>query len=123
MGSRLRSDAKQTLEERLDPWLKNPPDYYDVTESYRVKGLLESSIKLKEREIARAEELVTIDQDRPRSNEAKKAKLEATSKLKDELAELQSQHAIIDSEVKALEFRLKMFSAATYSTKVRFDIT
>jgi hypothetical protein len=106
------------LLQKLEPWVNNPPNYYEMKESYDAYGKLRAAIKRKEREIARAEESVTIDNDKPRSNEAKKAKLNATATLKDELAELEAELAIVESEVKALEFLKTMFQAATYRTKM-----
>ena len=109
------------LQSKLEPWINNPPDYTEMTTAYKSQGRLNSAIRLKQREIARAEDLVTGEQDKPRSNEAKKAKLFATSTLKDQLAELESELAIIDSEIKALEFMKVMFNAANYRTRLSMD--
>jgi hypothetical protein len=109
------------LQTKLNVWLLNPPDYYDVTEAYTEYGRLRAAIKRKEREISRAEDIITIEIDKPRSNEAKVAKLTATATLRDELSELEAEYAIIEAQIKVLEFMKSMFSAATYSTKVRTD--
>lgn len=106
------------LLKKLDPWANNPPSYYEMKEAYDSYGKLKAAIKRKERDISRAEESVTAEIDRPRSNEAKKAKLIATATMKDDLAELEAEFAIVESEVKALEFLKTMFQAATYRTKM-----
>lgn len=116
-------DFGTQLQAKLEPWVNNPPDYIEMTTAYKAQGRLNSAIKLKHREIVRAEDEVTVDQDRPRSNEAKKAKLAATSTLKDELAQLEADLAIVDSEIKALEFMKVMFNAANYRTRLSLDFS
>lgn len=110
-----------TLLEKLEPWANNPPDYEEMNTTYREYGRLRAAIKRKERQISRAEESVTIDNDKPRSNDAKKAKLNATASLKDELSELEAEYAIVEAEVKALEFLKTMFQAATFRVKQVYD--
>lgn len=122
MASKLRGDSPDiTIAQRLEPWINNPPDYYQMIEAYKELGRLNAAIKRKQREIAKAEESVTVDIDRPRSNDAKKAKLNATVTLKDELAELEALAAVADSEVKALEFMKVMFNASNYRTRLAND--
>ncbi len=108
--------------DKLDPWLRNPPDYYETKQAYMKLGQCKALIKRKEREISRAEELITAEIDRPRSNEAKVAKLKATATMKDELAELEAEFAVVESEVKALEFMKSMFSSAMYRMKMQNEL-
>lgn len=120
--SRLQSNgAEQVLAQKLNPWLNQPPDYYDTEQSYKELGRLQAAVKLKHREITRAEETVINEQDKPRSNDARKAKLSATSELKDQLAELEAELAIADAAIKLLEFQKSMFSSAIYRTKMAND--
>jgi len=125
--SRLRSNGddlsvEDVLLRNLEPWINNPPSYHEMRQMYAEYGRLRAAIRRKQREIDRAEEAVVAEADRPRSNDAKKAKLAATSTLKDELAELEAQLAIVESEVKALEFMKTMFNAANYRTRLTVDI-
>lgn len=122
MASALRSDsADMTIAKKLEPWINNPPDYYEVIEAYKEMGRINAAIKRKQREISRAEENVTAEIDRPRSNDAKKAKLAATVTLKDELADLEADFAIVEAQVKALEFMKVMFNASNYRTRLAVD--
>lgn len=121
--SRLQSNsANQVLVSRLNPWLNGGiPDYYDVQKAYKELGRLQAAVKRKQREITRAEETVVSEQDKPRSNDARRAKLSATSALKDQLSELEADLAIVETEVKALDFARSMFSSAVYRTKLMMD--
>jgi DNA-binding transcriptional regulator GbsR (MarR family) len=121
--SRLQSNsADNVIAQRLNPWLNGGiPDYYDVQKAYKELGRLQAAVKRKQREISRAEETITAEQDKPRSNDARKAKLHATTALKDELSELEADLAVIEAEVKALEFTRGMFSSAVYRTKLMMD--
>jgi hypothetical protein len=125
--SRLQTNNGETsltdvLLHKLEPWANNPPDYHEMQRLYKAYGNFKAAIKRKEREITRIEESITAEIDKPRSNEAKQKKLKATVGLKDDLAELEAEFAIIESEVKALEFLKTMFQAATFRVKQMYDI-
>lgn len=132
--SRLRSDAhlngteetvtvQDVLAKQLEPWIKNPPNYYEMRATYTKYGKIRASIRKTQRDIERAEEEVIRDNDvKPRSNDAKILKNNATSALKDTLAELEAELAEIESEVKALEFMKTMFNAANYRTRLQTDL-
>ena len=121
--SRLSSSGvDEVLKNSLEPWLNNVPDYYDVEKIYRQQGKLNSEIRKLKREIERKEEAIIVDIDKPRSNDARKAKLAATVELKDRLVGIESQLAIVDAEAKLIEIKIKMFNAANYRTKVAYDI-
>lgn len=125
--SRLRSDngdrsVEEVLLARLEPWINNPPDYFEMREIYTKYGKLKADIRRKQREIDRAEEEVMRMVDRPRSNEAKLMKNNSTSHLRDQLAELEAELAIVESEVKALEFMKTMFNAANFRTRLTVDL-
>lgn len=106
--------VENTLSQKLEPWVNNPPDYKMMVETYKQYGRLKATITRKKREIERAEEQVTIEVDRPRSNEAKVAKLNATSTLKDELTEIEAELAECEADVKALEFMKSMFASSNF---------
>ena len=114
-------DFGTQLQSKLEPWVNNPPDYNEMKSAYLTQGRFKSAIRLKKREIEREEDTITGEQDRPRSNEAKKAKLLATSALKDQLAQLEADLEVIESEIKALEFMKVMFNAANYRTRLSMD--
>lgn len=109
------------LQSRLEPWLNDIPDYFDVRDAYTEQGRLKARIRRVSRDIERKEDEVSIEVDKPRSNEAKIAKLRATSVMKDELAELEAELAVVDSSVKLLEYRLKMYNASNYRTRIQLD--
>jgi seryl-tRNA synthetase len=123
--SRLSGDLTpdDILRKKLEPWINNPPEYSTMIETYKALGRIKAAIARKKREIERAEELVTVEIDKPRSNEAKKAKLSATADLKDELSELEAELEVIDAEVKALEFMKVMFNASNYRTRLAEQYT
>lgn len=117
--SRLRDDnVESLLQQKLEPWMNNPPSYDEMIATYKKYGKINAAIKRKQREISKAEEHITSEIDRPRSNDARKAKLIATATMKDELAELEAELAEVESEVKALEFMRSMFNAANYRTRL-----
>ena len=120
--SRLRNngseDVQDTLQKKLEPWINNPPEYETMIEAYKQHGRLKADIIRLKRQIEKAEEQVVIDIDKPRSNEAKKAKLSATSDLRDILAHTEAKLEIIDAEIKALEFMKTMFNASNYRTRL-----
>lgn len=117
----MSNDVTNALQQKLEVWVNNPPDFDEMHTMYKEFGRLKALIKRKEREITRVEDGITAEIDKPRSNEAKKAKLNATTRLKDDLAELEAEYAIIESEVKALEFMRSMFNAANYRMRLLHD--
>ncbi len=119
--SKLQSNMSAEVTVKLDPWVNAPPDFYDMTETYKQYGRLKAAEVKKKREIDRVEDDVKMEQERPRSNDAKKAMMQATSKLKDELADLQAELAEVESAVKALEFRKVMFNAANFRMRMSYD--
>lgn len=102
---------------KLDPWLKNPPDYDDVSQAYKQRGILKARKERLLREISRTEDDVVLDSTNPRSNTTRIAKLEATKLLRDELAEISAQIEMNDSAVKLLEYRKDMYKVANYQAK------
>lgn len=108
---------------KIHEWIDNVPDYYDMTKAYERLGELRAqTIRLK-REIERVEEQVSIEEERPRSNEARSRRLQATSVLKDSLADIEAQTAVQETLVKSLEYRKSMFSSAAYTAKLRLEVT
>lgn len=108
-----------TINKQLEPWINNPPAYEDMVDTYKELGRTKAAIIKQKREIQRIEDQVSIDIDKPRSNEAKKAKLEATSVERDVLAELEARLEIIDADVKILEFKKTMFNAANFRMRLQ----
>jgi len=110
------------LATKLSPWMKNPPDYADVSEAYTKRGELQAKRAKLEREIRRVENNVVLTADRPRSNDTRMLKLEATYLLQDELAELDAQLAIVENRIRLLEFRKEMFKTASYQHKQTYEL-
>jgi midasin (ATPase involved in ribosome maturation) len=108
---------------KLHEWIDNVPDYYDMTKAYQTLGELRAQIIRLKREIERVEEQVSIEEQRPRSNEARSRRLQATSVLKDSLADFEAQTAVQEALVKSLEYRKSMFSSAAYTAKIRLEVT
>lgn len=113
---------RENLITKLRPWLEEPPDFYNVEQSFRLLGDLKSLIVKKKREIERIEDAIAVESDRPRSNEAKQKKLGSTVTHRDELADLESQLAIVEQTVKHLEYRKTMFNAASFALKTTMDL-
>lgn len=127
MQSRLQSPVSETVEsalhKKLEPWINNPPEYETMIKTYKRQGILKAYIRRKKRDIERQEDTITVMDLKPRSNEAKKAKLDATTSLKDDLADLEAELEVIESEVKALEFMKTMFNASNYRTRLAEQYT
>ncbi len=107
----------EALYNKLDPWLRNPPDYEDVATTYKRRGVLKAKRERLLREISRVEDEVVLDSNNPRSNTTRIAKLEATKRLRDELAEISAEIEINDSDVKLLEYRRDMYKVASFQQK------
>jgi hypothetical protein len=97
IGDTLVTD---TLREKLEPWLNNVPDYHDMTQTYEKLGKLKANEIALQRLIVKAEDNAIQGIDKIRSNDAKKAKILASEKLRDELAIIQRDLAIVEAEVK-----------------------
>jgi len=110
--------AKDPILEKLDPFLNNVPDYDEVKALYKRQGKLKSDIRLLQRQIAKAIEEIDRIVEKPRSNDAKIMKANAASHLEDKLAELEAALAIVDADVKAMEYFKSMFSAAVFRAKM-----
>lgn len=107
---------------RAIDWLENPPDYYDMTTAYQRLGELRAQVIKLKREIERIEEQVSIAEERPRSNEARSRRLQATSILKDSLADTEAETAIQEAVIKSLEYRKSMYASVAYTTKLRLEV-
>ena len=125
MSSRLRDNTpiiqdpiSQQIFDKLDPWIRNPPVYEEVVETLHTYGQLQASIKLLKRKIDSAEDAVTCDIDKPRSNDARIARIKSTASLRDKLAELEADFAIIESKLKLIEIQKTMFNAANFRTRI-----
>lgn len=108
---------------RINEWLDNVPDYYDMTKAYEELGNIRAKIILIKREIERVEEQVSIEAERPRSNEARSRRLQATAVLKDSLADAEAKAVIQEALVKTYEYRKSMFASAAYTAKIRLEVT
>lgn len=102
------------VQNKLDFWLENPPDYHDMHTAYTQYGKLRGKITLLKRQIQKTEEVIMEDVEKPRSNEAKKLKINATSEMLDTLSRYEAELAEIESTIKILEFQKTMFNAASY---------
>lgn len=107
---------------RINEWLENPPDYYDMTSTYKRLGELRAQVIKLKREIERIEEQVSIEAERPRSNETRSRRLQATTVLKDSLADIEAETAIQETLVKSLEYRKSMYASMAYTTKLRLEV-
>jgi len=114
--------ADEILKKHLDPWLNKIPDFFDVSNAYELVGKLKAQEIRKKRDIADAEDAITIEMDRPRSNETKKAKLQATNALRGDLLEIQAQLAEAEMQLKLLEYRKTMFTSAIYRMKLQYEL-
>lgn len=121
-GQTLDENKLDMLRKTLSIWLQNPPDYFDMSAAYKRRGNLQADRVRLLRKITAVEEEVTATIDRPRSNDAKKLKLESTKELKDDLAELEADLAIVDNEIKALEYMKDMYRNASYQLKQQQDL-
>ena len=114
----LHKVIENALAESLDPWLNNVPDFYDMTRLYKRLGQLNAYIRRKKRAIEKVEETIAAETDKPRSNEARINKIQATAALKDELCDYEAEKEVVEAEIKAMEFHKTMFNAAGYRMKM-----
>ncbi len=82
-----------TFEAKLAKWVAHLPDYDDMVPIVDRLSQLEDIIRRKRREIEKADEAALAQSGKPRSNETRLARNEATSLLKDELAALEGEHS------------------------------
>lgn len=121
-GDTLRDTSRDVMFDKLNPWIKNPPDFDDVTQAYKNRGKLQAKRVRVLGQIESIESSIIAESDKPRSNETRIHKLVATKKLRNELIELDAEIAMNENEVKLLEFRRAMFSAANYQLKNTMDL-
>lgn len=121
LGSTLDT-AHDAMIERLNPWIKNPPDYTDVSEAYKKRGQLLSKRSKLIRQIDYIEDSIVLESDKPRSTETRVAKLTATKDLRDQLADLDADIAIIDNQIKLYEYHKDMYKVANYQLKNVMDL-
>jgi hypothetical protein len=107
---------------KVNEWIENVPDYHDMTECYAMLGKLKAEHILLKREIERVEEQVSIEADKPRSNEARAKRLQATVLLKDKLADSEANLVQWEMHAKSLEYKKSMFASAAYTTKIRLEV-
>lgn len=119
---RSNTNPEDMPTDKLILWIDNAPDFYDMQATYTAYGKQKATIRKLQRTIDRIEDEIAIEQDKPRSNDAKKAKLTATSSLKDTLAELEADLYILESKVKMLEYQRSMFNAATFRHRMTNEI-
>jgi hypothetical protein len=117
------SEVKDAVFKKLDKWLQNPPDYHDVAEAYSQRGKLQSEKVAIVRTIESVEdEILSDENNKPRSNETRIKKLAATKNQRDYLAHIEQQIAENDALCKWLEFKKSMFSSAMYRVKMQMDL-
>jgi hypothetical protein len=93
-----------------------------MTSTYKRLGELRAQVIKLKREIERVEEQVSIEAERPRSNETRSRRLQATTVLKDSLADIEAETAIQETLVKSLEYRKSMYASMAYTTKLRLEV-
>lgn len=72
------SEIKDAVFSKLDKWLQDPPDYFDVEAAYKQRGQLHSNRTATLRDIESIEEeILSDDSNKPRSNETRIKKLAA----------------------------------------------
>lgn len=124
MSSRLQNNGTHdavdnVLQRKLEPWINNVVEYEVMVETYKQYGRCKADIRYKKREIERVEDELVMFDIKPRSNEARKAKLAATSNLKDELTTLEANLEILESEIKTLEYIKTMFNASNFRMRLQ----
>lgn len=121
-GDSTDNEIVSAVFKKLDKWLNQPPDYDDVERAYNLRGRLQARRINLLRVIERAEDEAVLEHGKPRSNEARILKMNATKELRDELANLDAELALAENDCKLLEFRKAMFSAAVFRTKIQLDM-
>jgi len=114
-------DTSVVANHKLQHWLENPPDLSEMLEVYDTYAYIKAAIIRKKREIKVVEDEISLEIDRPRSNEAKRAKMQATKSLEDDLAGLEEEFVYAEIAVKKIEFRKSMYQNATYTIKQQFS--
>lgn len=109
------------VRQKLSPWLNNPPDYHDVKDTYEQFGKIRAAIRTLEREISKIEDKIGAESDKPRGNDTKKAKVEATTELKDKLAVLEAQCMELEAHIKFLEYAKVMYNAASFQSRAIYE--
>lgn len=112
----------EIIKDKFLPWLGNVPDYYDVTAAFKLLGVLRGDVIRIKRAISKAEDESAMNEDKPRSNEARKNKLAATVTLKDQLSETEIALEEQEQVIKLLEFRKVMMNVASHQTRIKLDI-
>lgn len=117
------TELKDAVINKLDKWINNFPDYDDVEKAYKQRGILQGRKVAILRDIENIEdEILSDEENKPRSNSTRIKKLEATKGHRDTLAAVEQLIAENDALCKWLEFKKSMFSSAMYRVKMQMDI-
>lgn len=109
---------QNAFDRKLDTWLQNIPDYSTVSEAYHVNAEIKSRMAKIRREIEKTDEDAIKDL-KPRSNEARITRQQATRALRDELSQLEQALCESENEIRLLEYQKGMFSSATYVKRMK----
>lgn len=109
--------------ERINGWLNNPPDFFDVSAVYDTLADLKRKARTLRGDIKRIENEVAKTVDKPRSNEARIAKVEATEQLEETLTLVEADIEYYEMKAKKLEYMRSMFASSSYALKARLEIT
>lgn len=112
----------QVIEDRLNSWLENPPDYYTVVNAFDTLGNLRKQARVLRRQITEIEDKLTIDADKPRGAEVKKQIIIHTQDLQEELATIEAEIEVYDVRVKKLEYIRHMYASSTFALKAKTDM-
>lgn len=112
----------QIINEKLNSWLHNPPDYYTVAGIYDTLSNLKKRARIVKGEIAAIERSITAESDKPKSNDVRKKQIVATEELHAELTDLEANIEYFDAQAKKVEYMRSMFASSTFALKSRLEI-
>ena len=121
MGFGESLTASDVIRSKLSEWLNNVPEFDTVRDTYKQLGYIRRQIKLLARDINLAEEKVISNADKPRSNDTRKEKLEATRIMKNKLANYEAEESELEMIVKFMEFHRGMYASASYQSRELYD--
>lgn len=118
----LHKSANQVIIDRMNSWLDNPPDYYDVTDVFDRLGALKKKARLLKAEITMRENRITLQSAKPKGNDAIREKIEATQDLVFDLNLIEADIDELEIKAKRLEYMKTMFNSSSYAVKLRSEL-
>lgn len=107
-------ESQAIIVKKYTDWVENIPEFYETQALFMQLAEYKKLARQLRKEIKQKEDQVITEQDKPRSNEAKIAKIEATKELTDQLADIEAELEKLEVLARFVEIQKTMFQQSSY---------